>query len=392
MLNNNRRCLPNVQSKLIILVLLLVLFICLLPIINYSYFADSIKTNNILFKIAFAFVPVSLVAFCYQIEIGLSGSDKNRLFMILVFISLLLVDIHIVYIDIPSHLSSQYWMSITNAEWQSVMHYQIMTSNPERIPYVYRFLPNSIVSLMTFFTDDFEYSKMMYRESFMFLLLFSIYYYGKIYYNHAVALVTVLFYAVVYPISIREYAGQLVDPMSHLSFVLAFIFIELDIFLYLFCTIMIGIMAKETIILMSVYYLLKKILKRQPVYKALFLLACGVTMVFGIRYMIVHDFKMNKVTDDSMSFIVNANLSQFSRWWRQILFTVGIFVPFVTLSWRQSERQVKYLVLFLLPILLMIHSMISSLTETRNLVPVVIPMALLTANYLLTSLREEKIT
>jgi hypothetical protein len=44
--------------------------------------------------------------------------------------------------------------------------------------------------------------------------------------------------------------------MSHLSFILAFIFIETDQFVYLVLTVTIRCLAKETIIAMAGYYVL----------------------------------------------------------------------------------------------------------------------------------------
>jgi hypothetical protein len=82
-----------------------------------------------------------------------------------------------------------------------------------------------------------------------------------------------------------------------------------------------------------------------------------------------------------MDFII-ANLSYYNLWLRQLAFTVGIFIPFVILGWKTAPQSPKRLTLLLFPVLLGTNVVFSMIHETRNLVPVAIPMALIAANYL----------
>ncbi len=66
-----------------------------------------------------------------------------------------------------------------------------------------------------------------------------------------------------------------------------------------------------------------------------------------------------------------------------MVFTVGIFIPFLILAWKSADRRVRNLALFLLTALLLSNMMFSWLVETRNLIPAVIPLALLTSDYLM---------
>lgn len=386
----NKNCCPNrsrrVKWNIFIITGLLV--VSLLPLCNYDYFSVPITIYNGWFKLLLLGLPVVSMAACYRIDSGLAHRDKTSLFILIALLSLLLVDIHLMYIDIPSRLSCQYFPDATNADFQKFLHDNVMRLSPGTIPHSYRFLPDSFVSLLTFLTNDFEFSKFVYRETFMLLLLFAIYYYSRIYYSHQVAIVTLLFYAVVYQISIRDYAGQLADPMSHLCFILAFIFLELDMFAYLCVTVLIGILAKESIAVLAVYYVFKQLRgKRSPVKPILLVLAC-VGIIAAIRLYIVPDFTYGDISGAGTWPLIKNNLLNYKRSWHQVFFTVGIFLPFVLLSWKTTAGPLKKLVLFLLPVLVLAHTIIGFLWETRNLIPAAIPMALITAQCLMNTVNQ----
>lgn len=374
----------------VMVILSLLLLISLVPLFNYDFFVTPLPGGNLLFKILLLGMPLTALAGCYRIDLGLTAQEKRTLFILLAGLGALLVDIHLVYIDNPSHLSCQLFSDITNAEWQRIMHDGIMRLRPGAIPHSYRFLPDSLVSLLTFLTGDFDYAKLIYRETCMFLLLFAIYYYGRLYCSHTVAIVTVMFYAVIYQISLREYAGQLTDPLSHLSFVLSFIFIELDMFVMLMPTILFGIMAKETIVVMALYSCLNKLFRRESPFASLLLLVAGLVLIAAIRWYVIPDFKPENINSlGSPVDIIKANFFTYYIWWRHLLFTAGIFIPFVLMGWRQTDQRLKQLVMYLLPVLIVAHFCIGFIKETRNLVPVLIPMALITANYLMAYVRPE---
>jgi hypothetical protein len=71
-----------------------------------------------------------------------------------------------------------------------------------------------------------------------------------------------------------------------------------------------------------------------------------------------------------------------SVWVPQIVYTIGILMPFYILSWKIARKELRNLVLFLLPILFISNTMFSWLYEARNLIPVFIPMAIIAVNYL----------
>jgi hypothetical protein len=109
----------------------------------------------------------------------------------------------------------------------------IIQRNYFDIAHAARFLPNSVVRWLQLGGWNFPQARDLYRLLFGMLLFYSIYRYARVFTGHVGAIVAVLLTAAVYPISFQNYVGQLTDPMSHLSFVLAFLFIEREDFPFL---------------------------------------------------------------------------------------------------------------------------------------------------------------
>jgi len=100
---------------------------------------------------------------------------------------------------------------------------------------------------------DYESARDLYRLIFGVLLFYAIYRYSRLYTNYAGASVAMLLIAVICPISFEHYAGQLTDPLSHLSFVLAFFFLETEDFALLLTTLIIGPWPKKQSLVMTGY-------------------------------------------------------------------------------------------------------------------------------------------
>lgn len=359
----------------------------LAPLIFGSFFArDILGEHNAFYKVLLATIPVGAAFLCYKIKIDCSSKQKAALFILLAALSPFLVYVHYIYVDSASDIFAYQ----SNLSWQMTTHANVMNLDPEAIPNTFRFLPNSLVRIIEFFTGDFIYARTLYWLTAMFFLLFSIYYYARIHCNHEKALLTVLFYAIVFPISIRYYAGQLTDPLSHLSFVLSFIFLELNLFLYFAVALFVGILAKESIVVMAVYFLIFRRKEKKWLPKTFFLFVVSAAIVLCIRLWIVrgaqtpfNDFFVLGNLSGKWMFYLSANFGGYNKWAGQMLFTAGIFIPFLILAWKSAARNVRNLAVFLLPLLLLSNMTFGWLWETRNLIPAVIPMALITSDYLL---------
>lgn len=373
----------NKVEYLFSFIFFLVLIICLIPIFLPNQFSKSTNADyRKMFKIMLLFIPILTTFICYSIKIGVSFNQKIGLFILLIGLTFLLNDVHYTYVDITDSV----FKTISNHQWQVEVHEKVLKLSPEVIPHSYRFLPNSITRFFEVLTGDFSYARGLYRYIFMFLLLFSIYFYSRLYCNHEKSLLAVLLYSMVYPITIKYYAGQLTDPLSHFLFVCSFIFIQLDLFGLFSLTILYGILTKETILIMPIYYILLKIKDKKSMVKGTILFIICILIVFFIRIMVNNNSNSNLMYKS----ISGVDLSHFkenlfenkSVWVLQIVYTIGILMPFYILSWKIARKELRNLVLFLLPILFISNTMFSWLYEARNLIPVFIPMAIIAVNYL----------
>jgi hypothetical protein len=373
----------NQDENLFSFILFLMLIICLLPLFLPNQF--SISTNagyHRIFKIMLLSIPILTIFICYSIKIGVSFNQKMGLFVLLIGLAFLLKDLHYTTVDITDNI----FKTISNHQWQVEVHDKILKLSPDVIPHSYRFLPNSITRIFEALTGDFSYARALYRYTFMFLLLFSIYFYARLYCNHEKSLLVILLYSMVYPISIRYYAGQLTDPLSHFLFVCSFIFIQLDLFRFFSLTLLYGILTKETILIMPIYYVLLKINDKRSVVKGALLFIIGLLIVFFIRIMIGHHsttlLTYKNISGVDLSHIKENLFENRSIWMSQVIYTIGILMPFYVLSWKTTRKELRKLVLFLLPMLFISNIMFSWLYEVRNLIPVFIPMAIIAADYL----------
>lgn len=380
------------EKELLFSILVILLTVVgLSPLIFPSLFTSEVKPEYFkLFKILFMTIPIGSIVVCDRIKLDCTKKEKVSLFIFLILLAMLLADLHYIFIDKTGY----YFPTVSNHRWQLTIHEAVMALDPRVIPHTYRFLPDSIVRFIEFFTGDYSYARSLYRNTFMFILLFSIYYYARIYYSHGKGLAAVLFYAVIYPVSIRFYAGQLTDPLSHLTFVLCFIFLELNMFICFSIVVLIGVLAKESILILVIYFILFRRREKKYLLKTALLITAGAWITLAIRLWVVpsetlvndvfliHDLK------GSVSGHLMRNFGKFDEWGRQILFTVGFFVPFLVLAWNSTEKSLRNLAVFLLVTLMLSNVFFGFLAETRNLIPAVIPLALITADYLLNRFKE----
>jgi hypothetical protein len=94
---------------------------------------------------------------------------------------------------------------------------------------------------------SFDVARDVYRYVFGVLLFYAVYRYARLYTNYLGGILAMLLAGVVYPVSFEHYAGQLTDPLSHLSFLLAFIFLHTGAFAAFLTTLLIGALAKSLV-------------------------------------------------------------------------------------------------------------------------------------------------
>jgi hypothetical protein len=323
-------------------------------------------------KLALILLPLGVMLASYLYE-RLKGRRHALLtILFLAVVSTSLESLHNALVDTTLFFPPELGYK-DNTEWQIALHQCILDHAPGMIPHSYRFLPDYIVAGIERTGVGFAYSRDIYRHVFAFLLVYSIFAFSRLFVAGPGPFLTVLGYGLIYASSIRCYAGQLMDPMSHLSFVLSFILIFLGHPLLLFLTVSLGICAKESVVVMTGFYLLYHFFKSRSWVPGVLLVLSSLAVVVAIRWWILRgtfDYtRMSGVPPDW--YRTNLGLAP---WPRQVLFTIGVLVPFVVMGWRSTPPFLKALILYLTPILLISNVMFSWLRETRNLVPASIAM------------------
>jgi hypothetical protein len=259
----------------------------------------------------------------------------------------------------------------------------VIDLRPEVLPHSYRFLPNSLVRLFEQVTGDFFLARDSYRNLFGVLLFYALYRFGRLFLLHGGALFSLALWTVVFPVSFRYYLGQLTDPISHLSFILAFIFIETEQFVYLLLTLTIGCLAKETVLAMIGYYALLHWREKSHLLKLIILVIASLAVCLAARAWVLHgapDYA--QISGVGLDHVAR-NWAVYPWWLPAFFYTVGIFVPFVIAGWRKSPWKLRSLALYLFPVLLISSLFFSWLLETRNFMPLVAVLAVSTVYYLM---------
>ncbi len=75
---------------------------------------------------------------------------------------------------------------------------------------------------------------------------------------------------------------------------------------------------------------------------------------------------------------IATNLSMIEYWLPQALLTIGVFFPFLFGVWRSAPYHPKRLIILLTPSLVITNIMFSWFHESRNFIPLVIPLAIIT--------------
>ena len=325
-------------------------------------------------------VAAAICGFIYRRESRHLSHSRTFVLVFLVFLLTCIVNnLHHVNVDngvpyLPGYVS--------NVLWQGLVNDLVIQLSPAALPHSYRFLPNSIVRWFQMGGLDYEPARDLYRLIFGILLFYAIYKFARLYTNYLGAILAMLFIAVIYPVSFEYYAGQLTDPLSHLSFVLAFIFLETEDFAFLLTTLLVGALAKETVLAMAGYYVL--FCRKESHYwlKAITLCVASGAMYLGVRMLVLHG-AMHAYTQIS---VAPPNMPSINwhdpRWPEGLLLTVGAFLPFLVLSWRDTPRSLKQLALFLFPVLFASGLFFSFLVEMRNFMPLVFVLAVIAARYL----------
>src|SRR5438093_10621587 len=170
----------------------------------------------------------------YKERISLSRAQTLSLVFLIFLLTSIVNQVHLFNVD-----QSDYFRSMSNAAWQEALNDIVIQRSPVSAPHSYRFLPNAIVRWMQLTGLDYGTARDLYRLIFGLLLFYAIYKYARLYTNQLGGILAMLFVAAVYTVSFERYAGQLTDPMSHLTFAIDFICLCIVVFVSLLSSIVI---------------------------------------------------------------------------------------------------------------------------------------------------------
>ena len=326
--------------------------------------------------IGYAFAALLCYLF-YRAESRRLDRSRNLILVILIVLLTGFVNqVHHYFVD-----QGTGWSQPTNTVWQERLQINVVNMAPGVAPHSYRFLPNGIVLWMQLLRVDFWAARDIYRLIFGLLLFYAIYRFARLYTDYLGCLLTLLLVAVVYPMSFENYAGQLTDPLSHLSFVLAFIFLATGNFELLLSTLLIGSLAKETVLALSGFYLLFCRRDKGYLWKAPVLCLASLAVYYGVRLFVLHGAlqQYRQVSGVDPNHIAT---NFFGPTWALAALILLAYVVFLALAWKETPAFLNRLALYLIPVLLVSNLFFGWLRETRNYMPAVFVLAVIAGRYI----------
>src|SRR6516225_8525724 len=163
--------------------------------------------------------------------------------------------------SLAGYMTARHWEEVDvyyqdlASGWSQTRHYLDFLGHRLEAPHLYRPLPYGFIRGLEWFTGDWLFACMAYRWFFTYWFLWASYRFARLFRGPRVALVVLLLLPLFYPSSIRHYMGQPTDPMSHALFVLSLIYVARDQVAALGLTLFLGVLAKETVVLVVPAYL-----------------------------------------------------------------------------------------------------------------------------------------
>ncbi len=275
-------------------------------------------------------------------------------------------------------------------QWQENIYLQQFNGRYEA-PHNYRPLPHGFVCLVEHLTHNWGFAGISYRWFFTVWFLWASYQLARRYLHPNRALLVLVPLALLYPLSILRYWGQLTDPLSHTLFVLAFLYLLEDRPLALAAALALGIFAKETAVIVAPAYL--ACYWRRGMRAWLITAALGAVCVAAyLAARLPLGWVPGERNINGAGIVIAANLGYphpravlTVPLWENLLHPlvfIGGFIPFIVRRWRDIHPHLRTLFLVVTPLLLVSNLCFGWLYESRNympLVPLLATMALMPA-------------
>ncbi len=290
----------------------------------------------------------------------------------------------ILFAVLAAWMTLMHWIEVDRRsearKWQQRIYHQQFQGKYEA-PHNYRPLPHGFVCLVERITHHWDFAGVSYRWFFTVWFLWASYRLARRYLDGNRALLTLLPLVLLYPLSILRYEGQLTDPLSHTLFVLAFLYLLEDRPLALAAALALGIVAKETIVIVAPAYL--ACYWRRGWRAWLITAALGgacVAAFLMVRWPMGWRLSYGNINGTS-GLMIDLNLGigqpiadRFPPLWENylhVLLFVGLFLPAIGWRWRAIDPRLRTLALVVTPLLLISNVCFGWLYESRNYVPLV---------------------
>jgi hypothetical protein len=280
-----------------------------------------------------------------------------------------------------------YHVDRLNGDWQHTLYMDILNQTPDdnglRIPHQFRPLPYGFVRMLEWITADWWFSCVVYRWCFTFWFLWGAHRFARHFLKPMPALLTILPLAALYPISVwvYQYRGQLTDPLSHALFVVALIYVVQDRWILLATTLALGVLAKETVLLVAVsYFACYWRLGIPVIYRTAVLGIACVAAYFAVRAPIGWRLGFDKINGTeglmigtNLGFgrqVANLTIPLWANYCHLLVFVLP-FLPFIVLGWKRLDYRLKAVFLTLTPLMLIANICFGWMYESRNYMPLV---------------------
>jgi hypothetical protein len=305
-------------------------------------------------------------------------------FMVL---AVLLTAIHFIIVDRQTFDPGRFPFVVS---WQQGDYRAVLNGTVAgHVPHVYRPLPYGFTRTIERVTHDWRFACLAYRFFFTYWVLWAMQRFGQKFLPSDRAGWIIMIYAVLYPLSIWYYSGQLTDPLSHFLFILAMIWIAEDRWAELAAAIALGVLAKETALLLVLAYFACYYRQGSAAWpRTVALGLVGVFTYFAVRLHVGWAPDLRYINSNPV-LMIRDNLGLPGRQYKSIaplwqnhlhpvLFVIVWLVP-AAMKWRALDARLRAMAIVLVPFMLGVNLCFGWLYESRNyvpLLPLLVTMAL----------------
>ena len=257
----------------------------------------------------------------------------------------------------------------TAFKWQKMVYTHVLNHQNDVTPHNLRPLPYGFARLLEWMTHDWVFSSIAYRWYFSFWFLLASYQFARLWLSSKLSYLMVAIMCMLYRYSIKQYFGQLTDPLSHWLFVMALIFVVEDQWLSLAMALALGILAKETAMLIVLAYWACWWRHGWPAFRktAALGIVCAISFLsVRLPYGWCPRYEQINGTACSMFW---ANLRVLGFCFPHLTRFFIVFIPFIAFGWRTLDGRLKALCLTVVPLVLISSFWFGWVYESRNYMP-----------------------